>query len=278
MFLYPLVLGILAVLSPFMGLVLLLMFCARTISTSMLSPWKALIMVFIAPLGLLLWDKSLASQLMALDAIFAVGTVALIYLYMLRHNYVLSEAFMVANLVLVAYGLLRFQLFAGYHLAAFEQGLIAMKEQMPALVDNAILLESLPVWKMLLPAVWIITQSLALFIGFLLFQKLLKIPVSLANMRFPGLYNLLIIAILPLFLIEQTKMLSVNMLISLCAIPFLQGVSLMWQKLSMIFANRFILSIFMIIIVLYASILLVLFGFADMWLNKRNSIPGGTTA
>lgn len=265
-------------LSPFMGLVLMLMFCARTISTSLVSPWKALILVFIAPLGLLLWDKSSASQLMALDAIFAVGIVALTYLYMLKRNHVLSEAFMVANLVLIAYGLLRFQLFEGYHLAAFEQGLTALKEQMPALVDNAILSESLPLWKMLLPAVWIITQSLALFIGFLLFQKLLKIPVTITNMKFPGLYNLLIIAILPLFLFEQTKMLSVNILISLCVIPFLQGVSLMWQRLGLIFANRFILSIFMIIIVLYASILLVLFGFADMWLNKQNSIPGGTPA
>jgi fumarate reductase subunit D len=261
-----------------MGLVLMMMFCARTITTSMLSPWKSLLLFFAVPLGWMLKDATAGSQLMALDAIFAVGVVSLVYLYMLKRNHVLSEAFMVANLVIIAYGLLRFQIFGDYQIAAFDQGMELLKAQMPTFTDNTIMTQSLPIWKLLLPSVWIITQSLALLIGFLLFQKMLKIPLTIASWHFPAFYNFLIIAILPLFLFEQTKMLSINTLIALCSIPFLQGVSLMWQRMHAIFANRFVIGIFMIIIILYASVLLVLFGFADMWLNKRNTIPGGTTA
>lgn len=278
MFLYPLLLGTLSLLSPFLGLILLLIFCVKTISTSLVSPLKALSLFFVLPVGLLLWDNSPSSQIMALDAIFAVGGVTVLYLYALKRNHVLSEAFMFANLLLAAYGLLRFQLFGLYHAQAFDQGMELLRTQMPALVDNAMLSSSLPVWKMLLPTVWIFGQSTALLIGYLLFQKMLKVPFTLANLRFPVAYNYLIIAILPLYLFEQTKMLFVNALLALCIIPFLQGISLMWQRLGLIFANRFVLGIFMVIIILYASIFLALFGFADMWLNKRNTIPGGTTA
>ena len=216
--------------------------------------------------------------MMALDAIFAVGVLALVYLYVLKRNHVFSEAFMVTNLVLVAYGLLRFQLFSAYQAESFEQGILLIQEQMPAWLDNVMFTETLPLWKMILPAIWIIGQSFALLIGFLLFQKTLKVPNFLANMRFPGIYNLLIIAILPLYLLEQTKMFFFNALIGLCVIPFLQGVSVMWQRLGLIFANRIVLSIFMVIIILYASIILVLIGFGDMWLQKQKPNPGGTTA
>jgi hypothetical protein len=119
---------------------------------------------------------------------------------------------------------------------------------------------------------------MALVLGFLLFQKLLKLTSMLNSLNFPGLYNLLIVAIIPLYLFEQTKMLFLNALLALCVIPFLQGVSVVWQRLGLVFANRVVLGIFMIVIILYTHILLVLLGFADMWLNKRKEIPGGITA
>jgi hypothetical protein len=146
------------------------------------------------------------------------------------------------------------------------------------MVDNAMFTDALPIWKAVLPSVWVITQSMALVLGFLLFQKLLKLTSMLNSLNFPGLYNLLIVAIIPLYLFEQTKMLFLNALLALCVIPFLQGVSVVWQRLGLVFANRVVLGIFMIVIILYTHILLVLLGFADMWLNKRKEIPGGITA
>jgi hypothetical protein len=197
---------------------------------------------------------------------------------MLKRGTVLSEAFLVANLGLLVYGVLRFHFFGAYQVQVFDQGLEMIKAQLPSMVDNAMFTDALPIWKAVLPSVWVITQSMALVLGFLLFQKLLKLTSMLNSLNFPGLYNLLIVAIIPLYLFEQTKMLFLNALLALCVIPFLQGVSVVWQRLGLVFANRVVLGIFMIVIILYTHILLVLLGFADMWLNKRKEIPGGITA
>jgi len=66
-------------------------------------------------------------------------------------------------------------------------------------------------------------------------------------------------------------------LLSLCVIPFFQGAALVWQRLGMIFSNRIISGLFMLIIVLYANILLVLLGFGNMCFTKRNITSGGNT-
>jgi hypothetical protein len=265
-------------MNPFLGLILLFAYISKTVVLSMANPIKPLLMFFPLPLALLMLDANPGAQVMALDAIFAVGVVSLIFLYKLKAGIKQSEAFLIANLGLLAYGLVRYWLFGVYQLQVFDQGLEMLQTQLPLLVDNTVFTEALPLWKAILPSVWIITQSLGLALGFLLFQKLLKIPSLLSSLSFPGLYNLLIIAIIPLYLFEQTKMLFLNALLALCVIPFLQGVSVVWQRLGFVFANRIVLGIFMLVIILYAHIMLVLLGFADMWLNKRKEIPGGITA
>jgi len=191
---------------------------------------------------------------------------------------VLSDAMLVSFLALAAYGVLRFRLFGAYESQLMDQGIKTLRTQMPAMLDNPMLGQMLPVWKMLNPAIWTISQGLAMVVGYLLFQRMLKVPSVIENLRFPGLYNLLILAIIPLYLVEQTRWVFINALLTLCFIPLLQGFSLLWGRLGLIFNNRVFVIILMIIITLYASILLVLVGFADMWLQKRNSIPGGTTA
>ncbi|MDD4310019.1 MAG: hypothetical protein PHO32_06525 [Candidatus Cloacimonetes bacterium] len=256
----------------------MMIYIARTIGDSMASPWKHLVLFFVVPIVLLFLDATPGTQIMSLDAMVSVGLTSLIFVSLLRRNQVFSEAFMVSCLMIVAYGLLRFQLFKTYQADTFEQGIVLLKQQLPALMDNAMLSETLPMWKMVMPAMWIVTQGFALLIGFVLFQNALKVPNTIANMRFPSIYNFLIVAIMPLYLIEETKLLFFNALIGLCVIPFLHGFSVMWQRLAGIFANRIILSIFMIIIVLYATILIVLIGFGDMWMQKEKSLPGGTAA
>ncbi|MDD3236004.1 MAG: hypothetical protein PHH43_06720 [Candidatus Cloacimonetes bacterium] len=278
MILYPLIISILAVMNPFLGLVLLLSYSAKNMVLSMANPIKALLLFFPVPLGFLFLDANPGTQVMAMDAIFAVGGVSLIFLYMLKRGNKINDAFLVANLGLLVYGLLRYKLFGTSQAQMFDQGLEMLNTQMPTLVNNAMFTEALPLWKAILPSVWVITQSIGFVLGFILFQRLLKIPSILQSLSFPGIYNLLIIAIIPLYLIEQTKMLFLNALLALCVIPFLQGISSVWQRLGLVFANRVVLGILMFVIILYAHIMLVLLGFADMWINERKEIPGGITA
>ena len=278
MLLYPLIIGVLSMLSPFMGLILLFVFMARTIGISLVKPIQAIMMFFAVPAIMLVIDTDISTRVMALDAIAGVGLTTGVFLSVLKRNHVLSEAFMVSFIVLAGYGLVRASLFGDYHNQLFEQGMLAIKEQMPQMMDNAMMERTMPLWKTVMPAVWILSQGLALLIGFAIFQKLLHIPDTLQNMRFPGMYNLLIISIIPLYLIQSTQMLFVNALIALCMIPLLQGIAVLWQRMKLIFSNQIVLSILMIIITIYANVLLVLIGFADMWLSKQNSIPGGTPA
>lgn len=278
MILYPLILGILGMLSPWLGLILLLSFAAKTISLSLVKPVQSIALFFVAPLAALFLDTDIATRLMALDAIFGCGALILVFMLTLKRNHILSESLMLSFIALVGYGMLRNWLFGTYQNQLFDAGIVALKDQFGAMLDQKMLDQMLPLWRSLLPAVWTISQGLALLVGYLVFQKLLKVPNAWQNMRFPGIYNLLVIAVIPLYLFEQTRMLGLNALIALCFIPLLQGVSVMWSKLGLIFSSRIVVSILMIIFTLYANILLVLLGFADMWLTKRNSIPGGTTA
>jgi len=278
MILYPLILGILSMLSPWLGLVLLLSFAAKSITLSLTKPLQSLVLFFLAPVTVLILDSDPAIRIMALDAIFGAGVVILVFLVTLKKNHVLSESLMLSFLAMAAYGILRFQFFGAYQNQLFDQGIATLKQQFSTMLDLTVLDQMLPIWKSVLPAVWIVSQGLALLTGYLIFIRLLQVPNTLQNLRFPALYNLLVIAVLPLYLFEQTKVLSINALIALCFIPLLQGISVMWNRLGIIFNNRILIGILMIIITLYANILLVLLGFADMWLSQRNSIPGGTTA
>ncbi len=278
MILYPLILGILSMLSPWLGLILLLSFAARSISLILVKPVQSLMLFFLGPLTALILDTDISTRLMALDAIFGCGVLILVFLITLQRNHVLSESLMLSFVALVAYGMLRHWLFGAYQVKLFDQGIVVLKDQFGSRLDLTMLDQMLPVWRSVLPAVWIISQGLALLAGYLIFQRLLKVSDACQNMRFPGIYNLLVIAVIPLYLFEQTRVLGLNALIALCFIPLLQGFSVMWSKLGLIFSNRIVVSILMIIFTLYANILLVLLGFADMWLTKKNSIPGGTTA
>lgn len=253
-------------------------YCAKALGICLSNPVRALMMFFPLPIAMLMLDRNPGSQIMAFDALFAVGIVSLIFLYKLKQNASFSDAFLYAVITLLGYGALRTWLFGAYQEQVFTQGLETIRTQFPSMVQNVMLQGTLPIWKALLPAVWVVTQSMGLYLGYLLFGKLLKLPSQISTLRFPGLYNMLIIAILPLYLFEQTKMLFINALLAMCVVPFIQGTTVVSQRLSLVFANKIVHGVFMAIIILYAHILLVLMGFADMWLNKRNEIPGGITA
>ncbi|HRX75903.1 MAG TPA: hypothetical protein P5342_00480, partial [Candidatus Cloacimonadota bacterium] len=86
MFWFSLLSGAIASFSPFLGIILVMIFCAKTLGISIVSPQRLLIVFAVLPLSLLIMDRSLATQLMVLDAIFGVGFIAYIFLITLRNN------------------------------------------------------------------------------------------------------------------------------------------------------------------------------------------------
>jgi len=277
MLIYPVIFGALSLLSPFLGLIVYMLYVAKTAEVNLTKPLQAFLMFIPVPVLMLILDPQTSTRLLCLDAILAVGLPILVFLLVLKNNHILSDSFMAAFLVMFAWGILRYYLFRGYQDQLFEQGIQLVKDKMPALLNSDLLQQTLPLWKGIIPSIWIISQAIAWLIGFLLFEGRLQIPNRIENLRFPVYYNLLIIAVLPLYFLDQTKVLFFNLLLSLCVIPFFQGAALVWQRLGMIFSNRIISGLFMLIIVLYANILLVLLGFGNMWFTKRNITSGGNT-
>ncbi len=278
MYFIPLIIGLLSTLSPFVGLIMAMFYAARNIGDCLQAPLRNLFGFFVAPLVMLIINTGIGERLIALDALIAVGGVILIFVYAIKLQKGTNLSLLYASLLLAGYGLLRYQFFGAYQRELFDEGLKLINTQFSAFTDAAMMETLLPIWKAILPAMWILGQNVALVIGYFLFQKLIGIPVIMDTLRFPLWYNFLIVAILPLYLFEQTKLLFINALLSLCIIPLLQGMGLCWRWLSAVFANKWAAGIFMIIILIYASIPLVLAGFADMWLSLRNHIHGGKTA
>ncbi len=278
MLLYPLLLGVFSLISPWFSLILLLGYSGKIIAQGRPRQLQSLLLFMLAPLLAMLVYPGQPTRLLALDALLGVGVTLMVFILALRRNHVLSDALMVAFLFLAGYGMLRFALFGELQTSLFDQAVAAFETQFPLKLENDLLLQMQTMGRAVLPAVWIVSQGFALVIGFLLFLRALKVSTVLEQLRFPSLYNMLIVAILPLFVLEQTKLIFLNALISLCFIPLIQGAVIFWQKLGLIFNNRIVAGILMLLILIYANILLVLYGFADIWLNKNNYNPGGTTA
>lgn len=271
MFLYPLALGIVSTFSPFIGMILVMTYCARNLGPAITSPQRALTAFFLLPAILMLLDNSTQTLMVALDAVFGVGIIAYVFLLSLRKNQILSESFMIGSLMLCLYGMLRMKLFGDYINLSFDEGMKLITERMPALIQSDYMLQSLALWKNILPAVWVVGQIMALLIGFVFMHKIIGIPFKASDMRFPPIFNFIIIAILPLYLFQDTRILFVNAMLSLCTIPLIQGFCSVSTGISRMIANVIVRNIVMVVLVIYAFIPLTLIGFADLWLGYNKN-------
>ncbi|MCB5261727.1 MAG: hypothetical protein LHW64_02825 [Candidatus Cloacimonetes bacterium] len=254
-------------------------FCAKALGPAIVSPQRALTAFFVMPLVSLIFNGgSPAAPLMVLDAIIGVGAVAYVFLIVLRKSQYLGQAFLAAALVIMLYSVARMLLFGGVLTQSFNEGLSLMQEQMPALFDEEYMDLARRLWMLILPAFWGMGQIFALLIGFLIFHKTIKVPFKPAEMKFPIVFNILILLILPLYFFEAGRDLFINSLILLCTIPLIQGFFSVWAGISKVVSNIAIKSIIMFFILIYAFVPLTLIGFADGWMNFSNTKRGGNTA
>jgi len=275
---FSLLSGAVASFSPFLGLIMVMIFCAKSLGAAIVSPQRALTAFFVVPLLLLLMDRSTSTQMMVLDAVLGVGLIAYVFLITLRNNQILSEALLISAIGLMLYAAARGFLFSALLEQSFDQGFEILQTQMPAMVNQEYMALSMRLWKMVLPSVWGVSQILALMIGYFLFHKSIKIPFSFGDLRFPAIYNLLIVAILPLYFFDSIRHIFINALILLCTIPLIQGFAYVSQSLSRVIASGIIRGIIMAIILVYAFIPLTLIGLSDSWLSIRTINRGGNTA
>ena len=134
MLIYPVIFGALSLLSPFLGLIVYMLYVAKTAEVNLTKPLQAFLMFIPVPVLMLILDPQTSTRLLCLDAILAVGLPILVFLLVLKNNHILSNSFMAAFLVMFAWGILRYYLFRAYQGQLFEQGIQLVKDKMPALL------------------------------------------------------------------------------------------------------------------------------------------------
>ncbi len=267
-----------SLLSPFIGMIMVMYFCAKVLGPALVSPQRAIILFFVMPITVLLIDGQRGNTpLMACDAIFGVGIVLYVFLLTLRRNQVLTEALLAGIVVIIGYSLIRMHVFSSFLDATLMEGMTALQSQMPAFMNDEYMQMSFALFHKVMPAFWGVGQIFALMLGYFVFHRTIKIPLSAADIKFTVFYNVLILAALPLYLFDVTKTLFLNTIILLCTVPLIQGFFLAWDFLSRAVTNNIIKSIIMAFALIYAFIPLTLIGFADSWMSS-NKTRGGKTA
>jgi len=148
------------------------------------------------------------------------------------------------------------------------------------MLDSTMLRTTVGIMSSFWPLSWMLSQIFALFVGYVLFQRSLGISFRWGDQRFPAHYNLLLLAILPLYFVPSARMIFLNGFLALCAIPFIQGLGLLLDRLGRIIQNRIVrvLVLVFLLINILSYALITLFGFADLWWDFRNIKTGGNPA
>lgn len=280
MFLIPLVLGSLSVFFPFVGLILLMLYAGKVVEFSLRSPLKAVAAFFLIPVAMLLFDGSPSALLPVCDAVFGVGFPVLIFLIGSSRFRRTSVAFTFSSLFVIAYGMWRGYYFGDILQQSFTEVMTMARNQFPQYMDTALMHDTGAIWSALMPSAWVVTQVLGLFAGLILFQKQAGIEFKMSRLQLPVYYNFLIIILLPLYFVSGNELVFYNAMISMAVLPILQGVGVLIDFLSRILVNRILLgvSLFIILINLSSYVLILILGFADIWLNFRKLETGGSPA
>ncbi|HNU54666.1 MAG TPA: hypothetical protein PKK86_06555 [Candidatus Syntrophosphaera sp.] len=267
-----------ATISPFMGLLLMLISLRGLLLRSggkILS--RALLwLVFPVLLGSFTLRQP-GSLLIVSDAVFGAGLVSLLYLYSLTRQGKPAMALVHGAILVIVYGALRFFLFRTQLIAAHDLALAEMNKLVPQMMQLAKTQNTLAITRLLLPASWTVTQLLALTAGHLAFLHLSGVRSILREFSLPAWYNLLILAVLPLYFIPPLREVLVNTLLALCFLPLVQGIGVILNWFSRLVSNPLV-TLLVIALALLNLILVALLGFADTWLDFRKIRIKGTYA
>ncbi|MDD4224403.1 MAG: hypothetical protein PHD87_07470 [Candidatus Cloacimonetes bacterium] len=273
-----LLLGALASISPFLGLLLMQTSCRSLLLRTQGKPLNRALLWLVFPVLLAVFSyRQPDSLVFASDAIFGAGLVTLLYLFTLIKQGKPSVALAQAAILVIAYGAVRSFLFASQLTAAHDQAITELNKLVPQIMQMAETQNNLALMRLLLPASWTVTQLTALVAGHLIFLHLSGAKSILRDFTLPAYYNLLILAVLPLYFFPQLRGVWINTLLALFVLPLVQGTGVILNWLSRLASNAFV-TVLVIALAVFNLILVALLGFADIWLDFRNLRTKGNYA
>ncbi|PKN79691.1 MAG: hypothetical protein CVU48_04635 [Candidatus Cloacimonetes bacterium HGW-Cloacimonetes-1] len=280
MFFLPLVLGSLAIVFPFLALMLLLAFCGKNGSQCISNPTKSISPFFIVPIILLILVYRTDNLMLASDALYGVGLAVMFFLISIKRNVHINDAITRTALLIIAYGLWRSILFGDVLDKTFDSAISSLQKNFVMFKTESLGVNTVKYMHLLMPAIWTVQQILALMIGFVLFEKNVGIVQGIRKFALPKYFSIILLAILPLYFWDNSFIFFVNALLSLCMLPMLQGLIVLVDRTFSIVPNRMLAGIVLAIILLniISYLFIVLLGLADQWLDFRKINNGGISA
>jgi hypothetical protein len=229
---------------------------------------SALFLLAIPVLSAMVAYKNPGFLSLSVDAAVGASLAAVVYLYSLLRLENPTRALLHASMMLVLYGLARYYIFNTYLLASYDQSLRQMESLLPQLASSAEMKKSMSLAGTLLQASWTVPQLLALLAGHFVLQHMRGTRSQLRDFHLPRYYNLLILVLIPLYLVPSLREVFVNLLMALCVLPLVQGMGVIVHYIARINSNLLVIML-ITALVIFNLILVVLLGFADIWLDLR---------
>ncbi len=256
-------------MSPFLGILLMLSrLHIQMIKTQGKPLNRALLWLVFPILSALFTLRQPQMLLLASDAFFGAGLAVLVYIWSLLRQGKPVVALTHASLLIIIYGTLRFFVFEAQISAAYTQTFTEMENRLPQLLQTEQARQSLEFTRVLLPSSWTVSQLTALILGYMIHLRFLGGRHILRRMMLPAYYNLLVLAVLPLYFAPQLRGLLLNSLVSLLLLPFLQGLGVLLHWFARESTN-FLLILLVVLLAFINIVLVALIGFADIWLDLR---------
>lgn len=253
-----------------------LAYCGKILSQTPIRQLLALLAYILTMAAIAVYDNSPAVWLNVTDSIIGIGLGCLIFILILRRNQKLNLALTVLLLVQVGYYLLRSWMFfpAIQALSLQSKPVYEMYlERMPKLDFNADAITWIQNFMLKYQAaIWGSFQILAVFLGFMLFNKHSFYKRSIRYIKFPYEVVYLMIAALVLTLIPTTRTWGLNALICMSVFYLIQGTAVLSFVWGGYFARVKLMRTLLIIAVIInypILILIALVGIIDNWFDFR---------
>jgi len=272
----PFVLGLVSLFSPFLGMIFTLAYCGKILSQTAVRQLLALLAYILTMAAIAVFDNSPAVWLNAADSIIGTGLGCLVFVLILRRCQKLTLALTILLLVQIGYYLLRSWMFA----PAIQALSLQLKpvyemylERMPKLDFNTDAISWIQSFLLRYQtAIWGSFQILAVFLGFMLFNKYSANKQKIRYIKFPYEVVYLMIAALMLTLIPTTRTWGLNALVCMSMFYLIQGTAVLSFVWGDYFARVKLMRTLLItaVIVNYPILILIaLVGIIDNWFDFR---------
>jgi len=278
--------ALVAAISPFWGVLIILILGGRHINRP--NGIRYYLIFTGTALVFLIANLNTIRLMNSLDMILGVGLSTALCFYLLRHKYTYINSLIIVTVYNSIYAYTRFLIFENTIVNLLSESMTQMREMWqnlladrPELLQNFLELSEKSREIMLSNniAIWVVTISLALYIGLLIFSRKVDVKWDHKRTRIPFYFVYILIIGLVLTLIPQSRLAGGNILVILSLLYLIQGIAMLDYFMGSFFRKHKLLMIVFIIIILiniYLLGLIILFGIVDNWLNLRKlSINGG---